>query len=154
MPATLTDHLLREVPVLPEGQPVGVAVDAIVRSELPALPVVDARERYVGIFGEREFMGAFFPGYLDELKSARFLPHALDETIERRAACLVESVGRFANREQIALGEDYSDAGLAERFLHHRVLIVPVLDRDERVTGIVTRSDFFRELVARAAARS
>lgn len=154
MPTTLTDHLLRKVPVLPEGQPVGEAVGTIVRSELPALPVVDARDAYVGIFGEREFMGAFFPGYLGELKSARFLPHALDETIERRAACLAEAVGRYANREHIALGEDYSDAGLAERFLHHRVLIVPVLGRDDHVTGVVTRSDFFRELVTRAAARS
>ena len=39
-------------------------------SGLPALPVVDERERFAGIFGEREFMGALFPGYLDQLKGA------------------------------------------------------------------------------------
>jgi CBS domain-containing protein len=150
MPVTLTDHLLREVPLLSTTQPVGEAVELIVSAELPALPVVDERDAYLGIFGEREFMGAFFPGYLGELHGAGFVPHSLDEVIERRGACLLETVGRYANRERIALGESYSDTGLAERFLHHRVLIVPVLDGQGRVRGIVTRSDFFRALVARA----
>ncbi|HMJ03557.1 MAG TPA: CBS domain-containing protein, partial [Conexibacter sp.] len=119
---------------------------------LPALPVVDERDAYAGIFGEREFMGAFFPGYLRELHGAGFVPRTLDEALERRAACLAEPVDAHLNREHIALGEDYSDAGLAERFLHHRVLIVPVLDGARRVTGVVTRSDFFRALIERAAA--
>lgn len=150
MPRTLTDHLLREVPLLSATQPVGDAVEVIVRADLPALPVVDERDAYVGIFGEREFMAAFFPGYLGELHGAGFVPHSLDEVIERRGACLAETVGRYVNRERIALGESYSDTGLAERFLHHRVLIVPVLDGSGRVRGIVARSDFFRALVARA----
>lgn len=152
MPATLTDRLLRETPLLHTAQLVGEAVDEVVRAELPALPVVDERGAYAGIFGEREFMAAFFPGYFGELHGAGFVPHTLDEAIERRAACLAEPVARHLNAEHVALGEGYSDAGLAERFLHHRVLIVPVLDRARHVTGVVTRSDFFRALVERAAA--
>jgi CBS domain-containing protein len=152
MEATLTDHLLRAVPLLPAEQPLGTAVETIVHAEVPALPVVDERDHYVGIFGEREFIEAFFPGYFGALHGAGFVPHSLDEVIERRGACLAEPVRAHANREQIALGESYSDAGLAERFLHHRVLIVPVLDAAGRVRGIVTRSDFFRALVARSAA--
>jgi hypothetical protein len=30
---------------------------------------VDERERLYGIFGEREFLGAVFPGYLKELST-------------------------------------------------------------------------------------
>ena len=152
MPTTLTDRLLREVPLLRTTQPVGEAVQEVVRAQLPALPVVGADDAYAGIFGEREFMGAFFPGYFGELQSAGFVPHTLDEVIERRAGALAEPVDRHVNREHVALGEDYSDAGLAERFLHHRVLIVPVLDRARHVTGVVTRSDFFHALVERVAA--
>lgn len=153
MEATLTDHLLREVPLLSAAQPVAEAVATIAQAQLPALPVVDERGAYLGIFGEREFIQAFFPGYFGELHGAGFLPHSLDDAIERRGACLAEPVSAHANREQIALGETYSDAGLAERFLHHRVLIVPVLDGAQRVRGVVTRTDFFRALVARASAR-
>ncbi len=153
MPTTLADRLLREVPLLRTAQTVGDAAREVVRSERPALPVVDARGAYAGVFGEREFMGAFFPGYFGELHGAGFVPRTLDEALERRAAALEEPVERHLNSERVALGEDYSDAGLAERFLHHRVLIVPVLDRERHVTGIVARGDFFRALVERAAAR-
>jgi len=38
--------------------------------------------------------------------------------------------------------EGHSDAQLAETFLHHRVLIAPVLDAHRQVTDIVTRSAF------------
>ncbi len=48
------------------------------------------------------------------------------------------------------MGGDWSDAGLAEIFLHHRVLIVPVF-ADGRVQGVITRSDFFRALVDHVA---
>ena len=43
--------------------------------------------RFAGIFGEREFMSALFPGYLDQLKGAAFLRRSLDETLEKRDAC-------------------------------------------------------------------
>jgi len=48
---------------------------------------------------------------------------------------------------------DFSDTQLAEIFLHHRVLIIPIVDAG-RVTGIVTREDFFRALAQRLFALS
>jgi CBS domain-containing protein len=152
MSRALSEDLVREVSVLRSREPVGDAARRIVDSGLPALPVTGDDERYEGIFGEREFIAALFPGYLGELRYAGFVPHSLDEEIDKRAASLLEPVGRHANRERIDVGEDYSDAQLAETFLHHRVLIVPVLDVDRRVVGAVTRTDFFAALVARAQA--
>ena len=52
------------------------------------------------------------------------------------------------NTEHIDVGADFSDAQVAEIFLHHRVLIVPVVD-DGRVIGVITRADFFRALAER-----
>ncbi len=52
------------------------------------------------------------------------------------------------NEEHVEVDEDFADLQLAEVFLHHRVLIVPVL-RGKRVIGMVTRADFFRELAGR-----
>jgi len=34
---------------------------------VPALPVVNVAGTLVGVFGEREFIGALFPGYLTTL---------------------------------------------------------------------------------------
>jgi CBS domain-containing protein len=141
-------NLLREAPVLHAGDTVEAAVRRLRDSGLPALAVVDERERFAGIFGEREFMHALFPGYLDQLKGTRFLRHSLDEALEKRDACRGEPVAQHMNTEHVDVGPDYSDIQVAEIFLHHRVLVVPVVD-DGRVAGLITRSDFFRAIADR-----
>ena len=76
------------------------------------------------------------------------MPRSLDEALEKRAACAGEAVGEHANTDHIDVGEDFSDTQLGEIFLHHRVLIVPIVDAGA-VTGVVTREDFFRALAGR-----
>jgi len=90
-------------------------------------------------------LGALFPGYLKELKYAGFVPGTLDDAIEKRAACRDEPVGDYMHTEHIDVGSDFSDAQLAETFLHHRVLVIPVVDSG-RVHGVITRAEFFRRL--------
>ena len=153
-PETLKRALVREVPCLRTEQEVGEAVLTIIDAGLPALPVVDDSERFFGIFGEREFIGALFPGYFQELRSARFVTHSIDEVIEQRLGCRHDPVGKYANTEHIGAGPDWSDAQLAETFLHHRVLVVPILDEGARVRGVVTRSDFFKALAERLTGAS
>jgi CBS domain-containing protein len=142
--------VLRTPPVLRVDEPLGTAVRRIVDSGLPALAVVDARDRYAGILGEREFFAALFPGYLRELRGAAFLRRSLDEALETRDACRAEPVGRHMTTEHIDVGPEPSDVQLAEIFLHHRVLVVPVV-ADGGVEGLITRSDFFRVLADRFA---
>ena len=147
-PNALSDPLLREVPTLIASDPLEVAVPRVVDSGLPALPVVDHDGRYCGIFGEREFITAVFPGYLGELKHAGFVPRSLESTLEKRAGCKLEPVRDWMNTEHVDVGADFSDAQVAEIFLHHRVLLVPVVE-DRDVIGVITRNDFFKALAER-----
>ena len=132
-PREVSEPLIRDAPLLRSGDTVGEAVKPLLASDLPALPVVDERERLVGIFGEREFLGAVFPGYVKELKHAGFVRRSLDEALEKREECRLEPISRHM---------------LAEIFLHHRVLIVPVTE-DGRVVGVITRADFYRSVAQR-----
>ena len=147
-PRTVTDHLLRDAPLIRADDSVGDATRAVLDSDLPALPVVDDAERLAGIFGEREFLGAVFPGYLKELKYAGFVKRSLEDALEKRRECRAEPVSAYINTEHIDVGADFSDAQVAEIFLHHRVLLVPVVD-DRRVVGVITRADFFRSVADR-----
>jgi CBS domain-containing protein len=151
-PRTFSDPLLHEAPLLRADATVAEAVRAVLDSALPALPVIDERERLCGIFGEREFMGALFPGYLKELKYAGFVPRSLESALQKRAGCRDERVRAYMNTEHIDVGADFSDSQVAEIFLHHRVLIIPVTDGG-RVVGVITRSDFFSALAERFLAR-
>lgn len=151
-PRQVSEPLLREAPSLRETDTVGDATEALLASDLPALPVLDDRDRLVGIFGEREFLGAVFPGYLRELKHAGFVRRSLDEALEKREECRSEPVGRHMNSEHIAVERDFSDVAVAEIFLHHRVLLVPVTE-DGRLAGVITRGDFFRSVAGRFLAK-
>ena len=149
MPRRITDLVTRDVPTLREDEVIRTAVQRVLDSRLPALPVLDAQGRFAGIFGEREFMQALFPGYVGTLKGASFVGRSVEDVLEKRAICAQEPVSQHFNDERIAVDENFSDVQVAEVFLHHRVLIVPVLDGDRRVTGVLTRADFFRALAER-----
>ncbi len=150
-PQRIASTIRREVTALREDERLADAVRRLTDVDVPALPVVDRRGKLLGIFGEREFIGALFPGYLKTLGYAGFVPRSLDEALEKRANCTDEPVGKHTNTEHIDVGEDFSDTQLAEIFLHHRVLIIPIVDGG-RVTGIVTREDFTRALAERLVA--
>jgi len=147
-PQTLTAGLLRSVPVLQTTDLVRTAAVRVLEADVPALPVADPSGRLRGIFGEREFLSAIFPRYLDTLGYAGFVPKSLDRALERQVECGGRPVGDVMNTEHIDVGPDWSDAQMAETFLHHRVLVIPVVDGG-RVSGIVTRSDFFRAVAER-----
>jgi CBS domain-containing protein len=139
---------IEDAPTLSADGGVADAVTTLLASGLPALPVVDADGRLVGLFGEREFMTALFPGYVGELHYAGFVSGRLDEALEKRAACAYEPVSQHMNKEDVSVDEEFADIGLAEIFLHHRVLVVPVV-RDKRPLGVITRAAFFRRLAQR-----
>jgi CBS-domain-containing membrane protein len=147
-PREVSEPLIRDAPLLRSHETVVNATRALVDSELPALPVIDGRERLAGVFGEREFLGAVFPGYVKELKHAGFVRRSLDETLEKRDECRTETVDRHMYTEHVHVDRDFSDLAVAEIFMHHRVLIVPVTD-DGRVIGVITRADFFRSVAKR-----
>lgn len=147
-PRNLTDPLVRESPVLRHDDSVETAVRCLLETDLPALPVLGPEGRLLGVFGEREFFGALFPGYLSELHYAGFVPRSLEAALGKRAACRRTAVGEVAFTEHVDVGPDFSDAQVAETFLHHRVLLLPVTD-DSEVLGVITRADFFRSVAER-----
>ena len=149
---TVSELALHHPPLLHTGDGVESAVRTVLESEMPALAVVDEDERFAGIFGEREFMAALFPRYLGELRHSAFLPRSLDEALEKRESCRSEPIGHYMTSEHVEVGPGYSDTQIAEIFLHHRVLVVPVV-ADGRVEGLLTRRDFFRALGDRFLAR-
>lgn len=148
MPDSIVKQTIREIEPLGADDLIGPAARRVVETELPGLPAVEEDGRFAGIFGEREFMAALFPGYVGELASAAMVSRSVDETIERRSDCALRPIRRYLTTDHVLVEDDYSDTQLAEIFLHHRVLIVPIATAG-RVHAVVTRHDFFCELVGR-----
>ena len=148
-PRTVADSVLRPSPVLRDTDALGAAVGQLLESGLPGLPVADGAGRYAGLFGEREFMQAVFPGYVQTLGYAGFVTRSIDEQLERRRRGADDQVREWMNTEHVDVPDDAADVQLAETFLHHRVIVVPVVDAARRVVGVVLRRDFFTVLAER-----
>ena len=148
MPDSIVNQTLREIEPLDADELIGPAARRVIEAGLPGLPAVESDGRFAGIFGEREFMAALFPGYVGELSSAAMVRRSVDETIERRSQCADEPIRRYLTTDHVLVEDDHSDTQLAEIFLHHRVLVVPIATRG-KVHAVVTRGDFFRGLVER-----
>lgn len=147
MPDQVARETLREIEPLDADERIGIAAARVVESGLPGLPAVEADGRFAGIFGEREFMAALFPGYVGELASSAMIRRSIDEVIERRG-CENESIRRYLTTDHVVVEHDHSDTQLAELFLHHRVLVIPIATGG-RIHAVITRNDFFCELVAK-----
>ena len=147
MPDAVIKETLREITPLDADERIGVAAPRVVESGLPGLPAVEADGSFAGIFGEREFMAALFPGYVGQLGSSAMIRRSIDEVIERRG-CHDEPIRRYLTTDHVVVEDDHSDTQLAEIFLHHRVLVIPIATGG-RIHALVTRNDFFRELVAK-----
>jgi CBS domain-containing protein len=148
MPDSIVKSTLKEVEPLSVDENVLTAAHKVIETGLPGLPVVDEKGEFAGIFGERELMAAMFPGYVGTLISARMISRSIDETIERRAECSREAIEKYLTTDHVLVEDDYSDTQLAELFLHHRVLVIPIAT-EGRVHAVVTRNDFFRALTKR-----
>jgi CBS domain-containing protein len=151
MPDSIIKQTIREIEPLRADDLIGPAARRLIDLGLPALPAIEADGRFAGIFGEREFMAALFPGYVGELGSGAMISRSADETIERRSHCSAEPVRKYLTTDHVLVEDDYSDTHLAEIFLHHRVLIAPIATKG-RVHAVITRHDFFCELVGRFGA--
>ncbi len=148
MPDSIAKAAIQEVSPLRADDPVATGTRRVIETDLPALPVVDENGEFQGIFGEREFMVALFPGYVGQLASAAMVSKTIDQTIERREHCREEPVSNYMTTDHVVVEDEYSDTQIAEIFLHHRVLIVPIATGG-KVHAVVTRNDFFRALAGK-----
>jgi CBS domain-containing protein len=151
MPKSIVNQTLREIEPLRADELIGPAARKVIDLGLPALPAVEDDGGFAGIFGEREFLTALFPGYVGELASGAMISRSADETIERRSHCSNEPIRKYLTTDHVLVEDDYSDTQLAEIFLHHRVLIAPIATAG-KVHAVITRHDFFCELVGRFGA--
>jgi len=153
MPDSIVMEALREIEPLDADDSVGIAAQRVVEAGLPALPAVERDGRFAGIFGEREFMAALFPGYVAELSSSAMISRSMDDAIDRRLECASKPIRNYLTRDAVLVEDDYSDTQLAELFLHHRVLVIPIATSG-RIHAVVTRQDYFHALVNRFVRRA
>ncbi len=108
--------------------------------EISGLPVVDSAGKIVGMFTEKGVLKAILPSYVSQV--GRFVYENSPKTIKSKVAKLVEyKVGDLMRRDVVKIREDTPVYEVARIMLTQNVRRVPVVDADDKMVGIVARSD-------------
>ncbi len=108
--------------------------------EISGLPVVDSAGKIVGMFTEKGVLKAILPSYVSQV--GRFVYENSPKTIKSKVGKLIEyKVGDLMRRDVVKIREDTPVYEVARIMLTQNVRRVPVVDADDKVVGIVARSD-------------
>lgn len=136
---TVEDVMTRDVVTVDPQASFREAVRLIQERHVDALPVVDDTGRVVGMIGESDLL-------LKEEQLGLGRAHVGLPWQQRRdrARGSATTVQEASSRHVVTIGPD-ATLNAAARLMHrHRVGGLPVVDRDRRLLGIVTRSDLLR----------
>jgi CBS domain-containing protein len=127
---TAKDIMSSKLIVAKEGMNIEDAVKLLVNNKITGLPVVDSSGKMIGILSEYDIIARV--GKEQKLDSELFKN---DITYSKA----VESVN-----------EDTSLQEILDRFIQLKCRRLPVLDRDGRLAGIISRRDVMKVLYYRA----
>jgi len=130
------DIMHRRVLTIGTDLPLADAAQALVRSEIRHLPVVNAAGRIVGMFSARE------------LRAAGWDPTGT-MTRDEKGALADTTVEAAMRPGPTTIAEDASILEVADAFLDERVTAVCVVNAQERLIGLITYVDVLAGLVGR-----
>lgn len=130
MKTTAKDIMSSKLIVAKEGMNIEDAVKILVNNKITGLPVVDGKGKMIGILSEYDIIASV--GKEKKIDSSLFKNGITYST-------KVESVS-----------EDTSLQEILDRFIQLKCRRLPVLDRDGRLAGIISRRDVMKVLYYRA----
>jgi CBS domain-containing protein len=142
-----------DVPVVSPKDDARTAIDLLAKTDLGAIPVVDADRKVIGIVSESDLI-------ISDEESDLHLPHYLEIM---GGIVFVGSMKGFEGRLEKAfatevselmtpdpiIAHDYESADrVAKKIADHHHNHIPVVDADGHLAGMVTRADALAALVA------
>ena len=119
-----------------EGAELAEAVAELFAARVPAIAVLDAERRVLGILSERDVLRAVFPGYLAEIRHTAFLQDDAAALEELAARARDRSVLDFVRVSEVLQASD-SQIHAAERLMHSGDDALPVVE-DGRYLGMLS----------------
>jgi len=140
------DYMSRDVVSVGRATNMAEIVDVLNKREISGVPVVDGDEKLLGVVTHEELMGIFIPHYFSMFDDLAFLDDL--ETIEAQTMSEIEPTLFLAEDLMVAepttVKPDTSIMKAAALLLNRRLILLPVVDEDGRVVGVLNRGDVSR----------
>lgn len=140
------DIMIKNVTTLSPNMFVKDAAKRLSELEISGLPVVDENGKLVGMFTEKDILKAILPSYIE--KVGKFVYEDDTKGIKKKLETLSNTkIKEIMRKEVVTINEDASCSEAARIVLTQKVRRIPVIDKENRVLGIVARCDILRVLM-------
>ena len=138
--------MLRDLTSVDPDDTIRTLVEILESAETSSIPVTDTANRVVGIISEHDVLSAAVPRYMEILQSASFMPNfgQLETGLNRIAE---QSVSHYMDTNPISVRDDEEDIQAADLMLRHKLRLLPVVNREEELVGVVRRVDLFKHVL-------
>ena len=140
------DIMSKEVVSVHPDTPLLDVAKVLAEHNFDGVPVVDSDNKLVGIVTEYDLINKTSAVHLPTLQVVlRNLPQFKKEEAHFQEEILNLKVTDIMNKEPLTLNEDVPYDEVIKLFReHHRVNPIPVIDKDGKVKGVVSRFDVLR----------
>jgi len=121
------------------------ALELLLKMRISGLPVLDEKNKLVGMFTEKEVLSAILPSYVE--KVGRFVYQENPKAVKQKTLAFRHlKVKDVMRRTSVTLDEDTTLCEVARIMLTQKARRTPVLNKAKEVVGIVSRGDVVEAL--------
>ncbi|MCX8103281.1 MAG: CBS domain-containing protein [Candidatus Bipolaricaulota bacterium] len=113
------------------------------QSGLSSVPVVNDEGRIVGIISERDIIEGALPGYFEVLYGITDMNHLSQKLREIEN----DHIEFYMTPEVIKIEEDEDDLTAADLMIRKNVKVLPVVNKDGILVGMLRRIDLLKDLL-------
>ncbi len=141
------DVMRRDLTSIPPETKIGRVIEIMERMRISELIVTDRDFKVEGIVTDGIIMRAALPRYFSYLDTTAYLPD-LDEFARGLKELSEKEVGSIMLKDIYVINEDTKVLDLVEVMIGRRLKILPVIDKDGKLVGIVDRPSMFKKALA------
>jgi len=140
--------MVRKVVGLLPQENAGHALDKLLEMRISGLPVINSGGKLVGMFTEKEVLAKILPGYVELVGGFKYGQdsRALKQKVHNFSQLTVKEVMR---QEVISVEESTALYEAAHLMLTSKARRLPVLDKEKKVVGIISRGDVVKAIFTR-----
>jgi len=136
----IKEVMTKDVTSISPDVTVSEAVKLLEKLKISGLPVIDDKDKLVGMFTEKEALSHILPSYIE--KVGRFIYEQNPKATRKKFAELSNiKVSQLMRKDVVTTTEDTTLCEVARLMLTQKARRIPVLDKSGKVVGIVARCD-------------
>lgn len=122
------------------------ALSLLQKMQISGLPVIEEKNKLIGMFTEKEILQAVLPTYVE--KVGRFIYQENPKTVRKKVVLLQKTkVGEIMRHNVITVDEDTTLCEVARIMVIQKARRIPVLNKVKEVIGMVSRGDVVKALL-------